>query len=82
MFGPQLDEHPAMNSRVVTVVRTMEMYFCGRCFDEAPEQAAVEEACQKMLKYRNFRALPQRCPRRWPIPYVSTRREWRDIEVL
>ncbi|CAM9950844.1 unnamed protein product, partial [Laminaria digitata] len=46
-----------------------------------PEQAALEEACSRMLRYDNFRALPRR--RRWRLfpPSISTRFEWHDIEV-
>eukprot|EP00752_Nemacystus_decipiens_P007139 g6392.t1 len=44
--------------------------------DGVPKQAALEEACSKMLHYHNFSSLPVR--RRWSY---STRFEWSDIEV-
>eukprot|EP00904_Undaria_pinnatifida_P005832 jgi/Undpi1/2379/HiC_scaffold_13.g05760.m1 len=50
-------------------------------FEGVPEQAALEEACSKMLKYDNFRSLPRRRPWRLFPPSVSTRFEWHDIEV-
>lgn len=48
-------------------------------FDDAPDQAALEETCAKILKYDNFRSLPKRSPTRWFPLIFPLRCEWEEI---